>query len=102
MKAQFLQIWSTLWDFCFAAAQTRLWPAALQLVFEVEADGERVELGQGAQDAADELHAGHVGEHVTDAEHAEAALWVAGQGPEPGEDAGDVGIQAIVGQNQVF
>lgn len=93
---------AAFWDFCFAAAQTRLWPAALQLVFEVEADGERVELGQGAQDAADELHAGHVGEHVTDAEHAEAALWVAGQGPEPGEDAGDVGIQAIVGQNQVF
>lgn len=82
------------WDFCLTAAWIPLWPAALQLVFEVKADGECVELGQGAQDAANELHAGHVGEHVADAERAEAALRVAGQGTEPREDAGDVGIQA--------
>lgn len=80
------------WDLCLAAAWTRLWPGALQLVFEVKADGERVELGQGAQGAVHELHAGHVREHVAHTEHTEAALGVPGQGPEPGEDAGDVGI----------
>lgn len=53
-----------------------------------------MELGKGAQDAANELHARHVGEHVTHAQHAEAAFRVAGQGPEPREDAGDVGVQA--------
>lgn len=90
------------WDFCLAAAWIPLWPAALQLVFEVEADGERVELGKGTQDAVNELHAGHVGEHFTHTEHTEAALRVPGQGPEPREDAGDVGIQIIVRQNQVF
>lgn len=82
------------WDFCLVTAWICLWPAALQLVFEVEADRERVELGKDAQDAANELHAGNVGEHVAHAEHTETALWVAGQGPEPGQDAGDVGIQA--------
>lgn len=82
------------WDLCLAAAWMCLWPAGLQLVFEVEADGERVELGKGAQDTANELHARHVGEHVTDAESTEPALGVAGQRPEPRENAGDVGIQA--------
>lgn len=53
-----------------------------------------MELGKGAQDAANELHARHVGEHVAHAQHAEAAFRVAGQGPEPREDAGDVGVQA--------
>lgn len=82
------------WDFCLTAAWILLWPVALQMVFEVEADRERVELGKGAQDAANELHARHVGEHVAHAQYAEAAFRVAGQGPEPREDAGDVGVQA--------
>lgn len=53
-----------------------------------------MELGKGAEDAANELHAGHVGEDVTHAQHVEAAVRVSGEGPEPREDAEDVHTQA--------
>lgn len=82
------------WDFCITAAWVPLWPVPLQLVLEVEADGERVELGKGAEDAANELHAGHVGEDVAHAHHMEAAVRVSGEGAEPREDAEDVRTQA--------
>ena len=53
-----------------------------------------MELGKGAQDAANKLHARHVGEDVAHAHHAEVAVRVAGEGPEPREDAEDVSTQA--------
>lgn len=53
-----------------------------------------MEPGKGAQDAANKFHAGQVGGHVAEAQHAELAVRVAGEGPERGEDAGDVCIQA--------
>lgn len=53
-----------------------------------------MELGRGAQDAVNKLHARHVGEDVAHAQHMEVAVRVAGQGPERREDAGDVSTQA--------
>lgn len=62
------------WDFYLAAAWIPLWFVTLQLVFEVEADRECVELGKGAQDAANKLHTRHVGEDVAHTHHAEVTV----------------------------